>query len=344
MVARQSSPGRRVLKKAPAAPDARRQWLAVAVVLLALAAGVAALVCALLDVGPDRLDEVGAVVVASCGTVTLAQRTGGRPVVFGVLALGIGLVTVATGYELLRAGSAVLTAVITAVLAVMLTVPAVRFRGAVLETVLAMTIAGVGALAVVGFRPEVSLDRFDYASLVLAFLLCFSLVFRLGAGFHGLGRRGLVVVLVGSAALFVTLAYAELLRRYGAQSAIDAIFEAARWFRDTAGALPRPLLVLVGVPALVWGCHMRARRRQGWWVCAFGVAGTASVAGSLMNPATGLLEALLIVVYSLVPGLVLGYAVIRLDLVLTGPRGSRARREEELHAIRPEPKRLESLL
>jgi hypothetical protein len=316
-------------------------WAAGAVVL---AAGVALLVCRLLEVGPPWLDLAGAVVVSSCYAGALATRTGGRPWVFGALAVLLGVITVTTESPMLRAGAAVLTVVASAVLAVMATVPAVRFRGAVREVLVAIAISAVGALAVVGFRPQVALDRFDYVSLALSFALCLVLVYRLGAGLHGLGRRGLVVVLIGGLALAGTLAYAEMLRRYGAQSAVDATLEGVRWLRARAGAVPRPLLVLVGIPALVWGCHMRARRRQGWWVCAFGAPGTASVAASLMNPETGLLEAGLIVLYSLLPGLVVGYAVIRADLALTGPRGSRARREEELLALRPEPKRLEPLL
>ena len=42
--------------------------------------------------------------------------------------------------------------------------------------------------------------------------------------------------------------------------------------------------VALGVPALVWGTHMRARRRQGWWVCAFGVGATAPIAQLLVDP------------------------------------------------------------
>ena len=75
---------------------------------------------------------------------------------------------------------------------------------------------------------------------------------------------------------------------------------------------------------------MRARRRQGWWVCAFGVAGTAAVANSLANPAISFEESGLSVAYGLVVGLVFGYLVIRLDLAITGydrawPPGRRCR-------------------
>jgi hypothetical protein len=309
-----------------------------------LAIGVACLVLALADVGPGWLDQAGAVTVSTGFTVGLAIRTGGRPFVFGGLALGLGLLAVLSSYDSLRAGAAVLTVTGTAVLAVMATVPAVRFRTAVREVLVAVGISVVGSLAAVGFRPVVSLERFDYLSLAFSFALAFGLVFRLGAGWHGLGRRGLTVVLIGSLALAISLAYAEMLRRYGSASIVDSTFDAVRWTRDHLGAVPRPLQVLVGFPAMAWGCHMRARRRQGWWVCVYGVAGTASVAGGLMNPATSLLEAALIVAYSLPLGLVLGYGVIRLDLLLTGAGGSRARRAEEAAALRPEPRRFEPLL
>lgn len=363
MLSPQRSPGRRAAPRPPSRLDALWRLLAPAVGGIRVVAepgerllrvyrvagfavcvaGVAMLLLALIGIEPLWLDGVGAVVVATSYTVALAVRTGGRPVVFGGLVVLLGVLTLVTDDPRLRAGAAVLTATISAVLGVMATVPAVRYRDAVRELIVAVAIAAGGGLAVVGFRPVVSLEAFDYVSLAFAFGLAFVLVFRLGAGLHGLGRRGLIVVLVGSVGLAVTLAYAELLRRYGAESAVDAAFDAVRWTRDHIGAVPRPIQALVGFPALVWGCHMRARRRQGWWVCAFGVAGTVSVAGLLVNPATTLTEAVLIVAYSLVPGLALGYGVIRLDLSLTGPRGARARREEEANALRPEPRRLEPL-
>jgi hypothetical protein len=313
--------------------------LLVSAVLLGLAIG---------RVGPGWLDQAGAVGVATAYTVALALRTGGRPVVFGILALAVGLLAVlaphGAPYDDVRAGAAVLTASVTAVLAVMITVPAVRVRGALVEVLIAVLVSALGAVAAVGFRAEVQVERFDYAALVIAFVLGFALVFRLGAGWHGLGRRGVLVVLAGSAALAVSVAYAEMLRRYGSTQMLDVVFDSARWLRDTVGAVPRPLQVLVGIPALLWGCHMRARRRQGWWVCVFGCAATASVAGTLVNPETGWLEAGLITAYSLGLGLIVGYALIRLDLAISGSRGSRARQEEQLGAVRPEPTRLQPLL
>jgi hypothetical protein len=70
----------------------------------------------------------------------------------------------------------------------------------------------------------------------------------------------------------------------------------------------------------------------------------AVVSLSLLDPDVGLLEAGLSLVYSLALGLLVGYAVIRADLFLTGARGRRARQLEELAAHRPEPGRLQPLL
>ncbi|HEY9566204.1 MAG TPA: hypothetical protein VIR30_20785, partial [Nocardioides sp.] len=193
-------------------------------------------------------------------------------------------------------------------------------------------------------RPVVALDRFDYVALALSFALAAVLVYNLGAGLHGLGKRGAIVVVVGSVGVAIILAYAELLRRYGAPGFVNDVLDVVRWMRENLGAAPKPVQALVGIPAILWGCHVRARRRQGWWVCAFGVALTTSVASLLINPVTGWFEAVLIVVYSAIPGIAVGYALIRIDLALTGPRGRRARREEEESALRPEPSRFLPLL
>lgn len=325
-------------------PRAGAEQLILVLCAVMVSAAVVLMGLAVAGVGPLWFDLTGAVLTSTAYVAALAVRTGGRPLVFGGLVLALGVFAATSGSDSVRSGAAVLTATATAVLAVMATVPAAQVRQALREALLAVGISVIGAFAVVGFRPVVALERFDYVSLAFAFVCGFALVFRLGAGWHGLGRRGLAVVLVGSAALALSLAYAELLRSYGSASIIDGVFAGVRWTRAHLGAVPRPLLVLVGLPALVWGCHMRARRRQGWWVCVFGVAGTSSIAGGLMNPETSLLEAALIVAYSLPLGLLVGYAVVRLDLMLTGPRGARARRAEELTALRPEPKRFEPLL
>lgn len=304
----------------------------------------AALIAAMVPVGPGWLADLGAVAVAISFTAALAARAGGRPVVFGGLALLLGVVVLLVDHEILRTGAAVLTAALSAALGVMATVPARGFVGAARECLLAVGIAAVGGLATIGLQPVVNVTRFEYATAVLAMVGVFVLVFRLGAGFHGLGRRGLVVVVVGGVLLFVGLLYAELLRSYSTTTIVDTVLSWVRWTRENLGAFPRPIAALLGIPALAYGCHMRARRRQGWWVCAFGVAATSPVATVLVNPVITVREAVLAVIYGLVVGLFLGWLLIRLDLLLTGSRGRRSRVAERDSAVRPEPARIEPLL
>lgn len=313
-----------------------------------VAAALAALVAAMMPIGPAWLGGAGAVAVASTYSWALAARTGGRPVVFGGLAVVIGIVVLVVDEDYLRTGAAVMTCVIASVLAVMATVPAVRYWQAVRECVIAVAIAAIGALATVGFEPTITVLRFEYTTFGLALLGALLVVYRLGAGLHGLGRRGLVIVVVGSLLVAFTLLYAEMLRRYGTPGLVESSLDVVRWSRAELGAFPRPIETVLGIPALAYGCHMRARRRQGWWVCAFGVAATSAVAHALVNPAITLRESTLSVVYGLVVGLVIGGVVIVLDRVLTGggrPAGRRGRRVAgETVAVRPEPRRTQALL
>lgn len=312
--------------------------------LVVVAASTAALVCAMVPVGPDWLGAAGSIAVATAFTWGLAARTGGRPFVFAPLALACGLTAVLTDQDLLLTGAAVGTSAVAAVLGVMITVPAAGIATAARECVVGLVVAGIGAMATVGFEPAIQKERFEYVGLGLAFLGAIVLVHRLGAGFHGLGRRGLIIVAIGVVVLAVTLLYAEMLRRYGSTSLVDQLLSWVAWSRDHLGAFPRPIETVLGVPALAYGCHMRARRRQGWWVCAFGVAATSPTATALANPAVSVSEATLSVVYGLVVGLVLGWFLIRLDLALTGNRGRRSRVAEQAAAVRPEPSRFAPLL
>lgn len=307
-------------------------------------AGLGAMAASAVGYGPAELSRGGASAVATAYVWALAARTGGRPLVFGALTALAGAVVTAADAAMLTTGAAVMTSVVSAVLAVVLTVPAVRVAQAAREALFAVLVAAVGAVATVGFEPAISLARFEYVTLGLALVGALLVVYRLGAGLHGLGRRGILTVVVGSVLLAGTLAYAELLRRYGTPGLVEWLFDGVRWTRAHLGAFPRPIEALLGVPALTWGCHMRARRRQGWWVCAFGVAATAPVGNALLNTAVTRTESALAVAYALVVGVLVGFVLIRLDLALTGPRGRRGRRAEEATALRPEPARTSALL
>jgi hypothetical protein len=305
--------------------------------------GIALLGLAMAGIGPSYVGGAGAVVVSTAYTWILAARVGGRWVVFALLALTLGVTTLVTQEPLLCAGAAVMTASLGAVLGVMATVPAVTFLAAVREVLIAMLISAVGAVAAIGFEPTLDLRRFDYATLAVSLAVVLALVYRLGAGLHGLGTRGLVIVVGGFATFTLTLVYAELLRRYGTPGLVDTGVQTVAWTREHLGAFPRPLQALLGIPALAWGAHQRARRRQGWWASAFGVAATAPVAHVLVNPSLSLARIGLIELYSVVIGLGVAYVVIRGDLALTGSRGRGGRRAEEATAIRPEPPRTQPL-
>jgi hypothetical protein len=304
--------------------------------------GAGVLVAAILGFGPHYLGAVGSVAVATAFSWALAARVGGRPMVFGAVALAIGSAVIWLDRGFLTTGAAVMTGVVSAVLAVMATVPAVTALHVLREVMVATAVAAIGALAVVGFEPVVSLPRFEYTTLVLSLVGALALVHRLGAGLHGLSRRGILTVAVGGLVLAVTLAYGELLRRYGTPELVEGLLEMVRWSRDHLGAFPRPLEAVLGVPALTWGIHMRARRGQGWWVCSFGVAATAPIATSLVNTSVSVVESSLAVLYGIVVGLAIGFLLIRIDLLLSGTgrrRGSRAQAE-----ARPEPPRTRPLL
>lgn len=309
-----------------------------------VAVGLAALVASAFDLGPRAVGEAGPVAISTAIAWALAVRTGGRPVIYSLLALALSVTAFVVGSDVLRTGAAVLTASGGAVLGVLATVPAVRWWQAAREATLAMLIAVIASAAAIGYEPYVAPIRYAYLVLGLALLLVFVLVYRLGAGLHGLGTRGLVMVIGGTVLLAVLIVYAEMLRRYGTATLVEALLDGRDWAEAHLGGAPRPLATLLGVPALVWGVHQRARRRQGWWACAYGVVGTATVAPLMAEEGMTWRELAITEGLALVVGALIGLVVISLDLLLTGGRGRRARAAEEEGAVRPEPARTAPLL
>jgi hypothetical protein len=320
-------------------PPGPPRWLVATWLTVALA-GVAALMVTVFEAGPGWLDGVGATAVVTSLAWLLAARTGSRALVGALLTLTLAVAAVVVGGRILPTGASVLTCALGGVCAVMMTVPAQSFLKVVREVLVATLIAGVTAVAAVGFEPTVNTERFDIAALVLALVFSMGVIYRLGAGLHGLGRRGLLVVAVGIAVLVATLAYAEVLQRYGAQGFVSSVLDFVDATEERIGAFPRPLVALLGIPALAWGVHMRTRRRQGWWVSAFGVAATVPLATALVDPGATFLEASLRAGYSLAIGLPVAFVVIKADAFLSRPRGRRA---EDVEQLRPEPARFEEL-
>lgn len=293
---------------------------------------------------PGWVPTSGAVTITTLYACGLVYRAGGRAAMSGALALVLTVVSVLSQIPVLLVAAAVSTAVLAGLLAVMSTTPAAGFPAVIRECTVATLVAVVGAFAVEAYQAEVSLERVGYLTFGLSLLGGIVLGYRLGAGLHGLGTRGSIMVVSGLGLLLVTLAYTEALSRWGAPGLTNGIDEVVRTIRDAVGAVPRPVEVLVGFPALAWGVSTRARRRQGWWVCVFGAAGLSLVAVSLLDAQVSLLESGQTLLYSAVLGLLLGYLVIRADQFLTGARSRGARRREEAAAHRPEPGRMQPLL
>jgi hypothetical protein len=296
---------------------------------------------------PDLVREVAVGALSTALAVGLAVRAGGRPVWAGGLAAAIAIAALVSDWKPLLDGAAVGTGVLAATLGVMATVPAATFGRAIREALVATAIGWVGALGVVGYGPRARLDvdlvRFGYAVLALSLVGAIALVYRLGAGLHGLGRRGYLVAAGAVLVLAFALAYSEAIAQGGSRGLVGTIDDFRDSTKQALRAVPHPIMALLGYPALVWGVFMRARRRQGWWVCAFGVAVTAPTASRLVAQQVHTTSVVLGAVYSIVAGVLLGYLVIRTEQAFTGTHGRRARRDEEADAHRPEPARFEPL-
>lgn len=272
----------------------------------------------------------------------LAVRTGGAALPSVAISVLVGAGAVASQSPMLLAGAALGTAVLAACLAILGTTPARSFGRAIVEVVSAEVVATIGALGVAGFGVDVEPERFGYTVLGLSLAAAAVLVYRLGGGLHGLGPSGILLVVAATVLLVVGLVYTAALTRWGSPELRLDVDSAKLWMNDHLGAVPHPIEALLGVPALAWGVSMRDRRRQGWWVCAFGTTLTATATTRLIEDGGATtLNTTLGAAYSLVIGLLIGYVVIRVVRLLRGKPGRRAAREQA--TSRPEPPRLQPL-
>ncbi len=311
-------------------------WLAAS---LAAAAGLVTV-----DRAPAWLPEAGAATLTVLFAVALTRRSGGRVWFWSLLTVVPVAAALILDQRWLLSSVAVLAAVLGGITAVMLTRPAASPLRLLYEYLLALALAASAGLAVAAWGAPVDPIRFPLAVLALTLTLTIALVWQLGAGYHGIGRRGLVLIAGGAMLVTMILVYSRVLREYGSVTVTEAVESAVSWTTDRLGGVPRPIEVLVGFPALVWGVWVRTSRRQGWWMCAFGTVGTATLATTLADPDVELEYAGLSTAYSVVLGLLLGLLVIRIDALLTRGRrrdaGRRARREgREADPVRPEPGR-----
>jgi hypothetical protein len=250
---------------------------------------------------PDEVARAGAVTATWVAIVVLTRRTGGRPVLVGLFAAAVLGLAATFPENWALAGAAVVTATTYGLLGGLLTRPAPGFR-ALRELVVAALIGLLGAIVVGGY--DVSLRSLRFRVLVLAAVLIagFALAWRLGHGLRSLGRRGVVLIVAGTLLIALSIAYVRAVTEWGSPEVVQGMRDTREWFEANLGAVPRPVEALIGFPTLVWGVAIRARRRQGWWMCAFGALGATGVATAFVSPEPGLPLALASTGYNLAAG------------------------------------------
>lgn len=327
-------------------PRRAAAWMhrgAVGLCVLGWAVGTAASVSALVAVGePSWLSRYGTALLTVVLAVALAYRCGARLAVWMPLVVLATAATMSIGLNWAYASLAVVAAVVASVLAVMITRPASTALGVVAEYALAVVVAASGGVSVAAWNASLSTPRFDLVVLALALLLTLTAVWGLGTGLHGLGRRGFGLIVGAAVLLALILAYGTAVRAYGSPAVIQTLDDVVDWLHAHLGGVPRPAQVLVGFPALVCGIAARASRRQGWWVCVFGVVATSSVATSLASRQADPVYIGLSTLYSVVLGLAVGLVVRRFVRLSGNGSGRRVQRDEPLVA-RPEPARTDPL-
>ena len=290
----------------------------------------------------DLAPRVGAAVATWVAIIVLTRRSGGRPVLVGIFAAGLLGSAAAFPENWALAGAAVVTATTYGLLGAVLTRPAAGVR-ALRELLVSAFVGLLGAVVVSGY--DVSLRTLRFRVLVLAAVLIagFALAWRLGHGARSLGRRGVVLILAGALLIAISIAYTRAITAWGSPEVVQSVEDTRDWMLDHLGAVPRPVESIVGFPTLLWGVAIRARRRQGWWMCAFGALGATGVATAFVQKGADPGPTLLATGYNLVIGAAIGLLLIGIDRLLTGT-GRRARDHGDRDVDRPEPARFAPLL
>lgn len=334
-------PGARIAERAPAP---RRlavgsAWAAAVLVWIGcLALAVAPLAD---DSGVELWDpwvaRIGAASATWFALVLLAWRIGGSvPVVACLAGAGLALV-VLLPRDWVLASAAVVAATSYGLLAMVTTRPSAGLRP-LREAVVVAVIGAAGAVVVTGY--DVGLRPYRFRVMVLALTLTggLALAWRLGLGFHSLGRRGLALIVGAVIVLVAAVAYVQAVRHWGSSRLVESVTDAEDVVRERLGASPRLVEAFVGFPAIMWGVAVRTRRRQGWWMSAFGALAAAGVATSLVQPSVHLVEAVESTGYNVLIGCLLGLVLVGVDSLVTGAYHQR-RVTGSLDPQQPEPGR-----
>lgn len=288
--------------------------------------------------------EIAAAVISVNYAAAFARRIGGRAWAGALLGVLVAGAAVLTNQPVLLASAAVGTAVLAAVLGVIATRPAVTLVGIVREILIATGVALIGGLAATAYRAPLSAYRTRYLVIAIALVVTVALVYRFGAGLSGLGARGWASLGGGSIALVVIMVYTEAFTRWESDSLRTSIDDLLGYVGHTLGAVPRPLIFMVGLPALIWGVSSRVRRREGWWLTAFGSVGLAMISTMFLEAGHPTMGPVLNLAYSISLGMMLGGLLVLLDNWVSKPAGRRA--APPAGSMRPavEPRRHEPLI
>jgi hypothetical protein len=283
----------------------------------------------------ESVTRLTSAVATVAGLVLVCWRTGGRPVLagFGSTLVLAGVLAYPQAWTL--AGASVAAAVTYGVLGMAVTRPAGGLR-ALGELIMSAAVGLIGAAIVAGFAVQVRPYRERVIVMAFVLLIALALASRLGYGFGSLGRRGLLSTIAMLVILAGAVGYAAAVRRWGSSDFLTTVTETQHHIKHYLHAIPRVSEALVGFPALMWGVSIRRRRRQGWWMCAFGALGSAGLATGFVSPDVTVSEAFIATGEGLAIGAVLGFVLIGIDRLVTGGHGRRSADPDQLDIERPE--------
>jgi hypothetical protein len=300
------------------------RWAYVAVVSLWVVSTLVA-ATAVVEVGaPTWVERPAAAVLLVVLATVLTHRVGGHLRIWVSLAAVLAIAGAVLERNVTITAAAGVTAVLATVSSVLLTRPARTLGQVVREYAVAIVVALSGTIGVAAWNAPAGYQRFNLLVLGTSLALAIAVVWSLGAGLHGMSRQG-VTVLVGVAVLLIVLlAYSSFVRTHGSETVVDAFTSTVTWLRETVGGVPRPVEVLIGLPALVVGTSVRSRHREGWWVLVFAVIGTGVMTTSLVDPNAYPSYVGLSTLYSIVLGLGVGLVARRIALRDRSARRNRA--------------------
>ena len=256
--------------------------------------------------------------------IGLTHRGGGHMRIWLPITVTLAVAAVVLETNVLLAAAASVTAVLSAVWAVLVTRPADTLLHVIREYALALVVALSGTAAVAAWNAPVIYQRFNLLVVTIALGLAITLVWNLGAGLHGLGRQNFAILAGVAVLLLVLLAYSSFVRTHGSQTIVVGLSDLVMWMRDTFEGVPRPVEVFIGFPALIVGVSMRSKQREGWWVLVFAVIGTAVLSTSLVTPGAFPTYIALSTLYSAILGLVVGLIVRHYVMRQGSARAARA--------------------